>query len=66
MSDGRKITLKLFREVMEAELQKIRDIVGEERYAGGNYKKASRLFDEIISNEELEEFLTLRAYEHLD
>jgi malate synthase len=66
LSDGRKVTLELFREILGEELQKIREIVGEERFAGGNYEKAARLFDEIISNEELEEFLTLRAYEHLD
>lgn len=65
LSDGRKVTLDLFREIMGEELKKIREIVGEERYAGGNYEKAARLFDEIISNEELEEFLTLRAYEYL-
>jgi len=47
-------------------VKKIREKVGEKRYASGNYEKAARLFDEIISNEELEEFLTLRAYEHLD
>jgi malate synthase len=66
LSDGRKVTLELFREILGEELKKIREIVGEERFAGGNYEKAARLFDEIISNEELEEFLTLRAYEHLD
>ena len=66
LSDGRHVTLELFREIMKEELQKIRNTVGEERYADGNYEKAARLFDEIISNEELEEFLTLRAYEHLD
>jgi malate synthase len=64
--DGRKVTLTLIREIMQEELQKIREKVGEKRYASGNYEKAARLFDEIISNEELEEFLTLRAYEHLD
>ena len=47
------------------ELKKIKETVGEERYAAGNYEKAAQLFDEIISNNELEEFLTLRAYEHL-
>ena len=66
LSDGRKVTLELFRKIMGEELQKIRETVGEERYTSGNYEKAARLFDEIISNEELEEFLTLRAYEHLD
>jgi malate synthase len=66
LSDGRKVTLELFREIMQDELQKIRTAVGEQRFADGNYEKAAKLFDEIISNTELEEFLTLRAYEHLD
>jgi malate synthase len=66
LADGRKVTLDMFREVMGEVLQRIKETVGEEQYALGNYDKAARLFDEIIANEELEEFLTLRAYEHLD
>ena len=66
LSDGRNVTLKMFREVMKEELQKIKLTVGEERYAAGNYEKATELFDKIVSNKELEEFLTLRAYEYLD
>jgi malate synthase len=66
LSDGRKVTLALFRDIMKEELQKIRKAVGEERYVNGNYEKAAGLFDEIIANEELEEFLTLRAYDHLN
>ena len=66
LSDGRKVTLELFRTIMEEELQKIRVTVGETNYTTGNYERAARLFDEIIANEELEEFLTLRAYENLD
>ncbi|MGD9175640.1 MAG: malate synthase A, partial [Desulfobacterales bacterium] len=66
LSDGRKVTLDLFREVMEEELQKIKKAIGKEHFASGNYELAARLFDDIIANEELEEFLTLRAYEHLD
>jgi malate synthase len=65
LTDGRKVTLDMFREVMGAELKKIKEAVGEERYARGNYEKAARLFDEIVANDELEEFLTLRAYEHI-
>lgn len=65
LTDGRKVTLELFRDIKQEELQKIRNTVGEERFAAGNYEKAATLFDEIISNTELEEFLTLRAYDHL-
>ena len=66
LSDGRKVTLELFRQVMEEELQKIKKAIGEERFASGNYELAARLFGDIIANEELEEFLTLRAYEYLE
>ena len=66
LSDGRKVTLELFRELMDEELKKIREAIGDERFAEGNFELAARLFDDIIANEELEEFLTLRAYEYLD
>lgn len=66
LSDGRKVTLDLFRQITKEELEKIRHEVGEARYANGKYELAARLFDEIIANDCLEEFLTLRAYEHLD
>ena len=66
LDDGRKVTLELFRSLMEEEMQKICKRVGDECYGEGKYNLASQLFDEIISNDELEEFLTLRAYEHLD
>jgi malate synthase len=66
LSDGRKVTLKMFRVVLGEELLKIKKAIGDERYSKGNYEKAARLFDEIISNEELEEFLTLKAYDYLD
>ena len=39
--------------------------MGEEKFETGGYRLASQLFDEIIFSSELEEFLTLRAYEHL-
>jgi malate synthase len=65
LTDGRKVTLELFRQIMGEELRKIKEGIGEERFANGNYEKAAGLFDDIIANEELEEFLTLRAYEHL-
>ncbi len=66
LNDGRKVTLELFREITAQELEKIRKEVGEERFANGKYDLAARLFDNIIANDELEEFLTLRAYDYLD
>ena len=66
LTDGRKVTLDLFHELLEDEIRKIRDEVGEDRWNAGRYELARELFDKITSNDELEEFLTLRAYQNLD
>jgi malate synthase len=65
LDDGRDIDADLFRTVMQEELRKIRELAGEARFETFNYELASELFDDIISNPELEEFLTLKAYDHL-
>lgn len=66
LNDGRKVTMELFRQIVAEELEKIRKEVGDARYMGSKYELAAHMFDEIIANDELEEFLTLRAYEQLD
>jgi malate synthase len=66
LADGRKVTLELFRQLMREELARIRSERGEARFAGGYFSEATRLFDELVANERLEEFLTLKAYELLD
>jgi hypothetical protein len=64
--DGRKVTLELFREVMAQEMEKINASIGDKQFARGRYALAAQLFDDIVTGDTLEEFLTLRAYEHLD
>ena len=66
LDDGRTITLALFRKIYAEELDRIADEVGPQRYKGGRFVLAAKLFQEIIEQDELEEFLTLRAYPHLD
>jgi malate synthase len=66
LADGRKITYDLFLGVMHEELEKIRRTLGDDHFTSNNYDLASRLFAEIADDDELEEFLTLRAYEHLE
>ena len=65
LADGREVTLALFHEMLAEELTRIRGIVGEEAWKSGTYELAGKLFDQITSNDDLEEFLTLRAYKHL-
>jgi malate synthase len=66
LEDGREITMDLVRLVMAQELDKIKADVGPNAFAAGNYEAAGRLFDEIIADDELAEFLTLKAYDYLD
>jgi malate synthase len=65
LSDERKITLSLFKEVLNEEMNKIRYEVGEERYSSGQYELAAKLFEEMIDSSEFPDFLTLPAYEKL-
>jgi malate synthase len=64
--DGRTVDRPLFRKMFAEEMSRIEDEVGQERFRGGRFDLAARLFQEIIEQTELEEFLTLRAYPHLD
>ncbi len=66
LSDGRKVTLPLARQLIREELDRIRTERGTERFEKGYFEQATRLFDELVANEQLEEFLTLKAYELLD
>ncbi len=66
LDDGRKITLDLFRTMLQAEMEKIHAEVGEPVFHQVKYEQAAALFDEIIAADSLAEFLTLKAYDHLE
>jgi malate synthase len=66
LEDGRKVTLELFRTILQEELEKIKSEVGAQHFQSVQYNLAAKLFEDIISADELEEFLTLRAYEYLN
>ena len=66
LEDGRKVTLPLVRQCIQQELERIRSERGKQRYEQGHFPEATRLFDELVAGERLEEFLTLKAYEILE
>lgn len=66
LTDGRDVTTELYRKLVPEELEKIKAIIGEERFSSGKFKLASNIFDQLITDKNLKEFLTLAAYEHLD
>ncbi|PKC52451.1 malate synthase, partial [Rhizophagus irregularis] len=56
--DGRKVTLELVLQIVEEELAKIKNAVGEQAYNSGKYRDAAELFKYLIEQEEFIEFLT--------
>jgi malate synthase len=66
LDDGRRVTKSLFRHLLAEELPKVRQYVGEEAWAAGNYSESAALFEKITSDDKYVEFLTLPAYELID
>ncbi len=66
LNDGRKITKPLFQKMFAEEMSRVEDEVGQRRFRSGEFELAARLFQEIVEQPQLEEFLTLRAYPYLD
>ncbi len=66
LADGRLVSAELVRTTISEELAKIREVLGADRFAGGRFELASRIFDQIITEPEFTEFMTLVAYDHID
>jgi malate synthase len=65
LDDGRKITVELFRTMMDEELAKIRADIGPESYDNGKFPLARTIFDQVTTSPTFVEFLTLPAYDYL-
>jgi malate synthase len=65
LADGRPVTIELARSYTVEELDKIRRTVGAEAFSAGRYDMASQIFDQLISADEMQEFLTAPSYEQL-
>jgi malate synthase len=61
LDDGRKVTVGLFRSLLEEELGKVKASMSE-----GKYDEAARLFERITADDQYVEFLTLPAYRLID
>ena len=65
LDDGQTIDEGLVKKMLGEELALIRHRVGARRYAAGRFELAADLFLQFITADELDDFLTLAAYEHL-
>ncbi len=66
LEDGRAIDAPLVRRALEQEMAALRSEIGPERYASGRFEEARCLFEDLVTREELEEFLTLAAQDRLE
>ena len=65
LADDRDVTADLYAKLVAEELDDIKALVGEENYRTGKFELASRLFDQLVKDDNFSEFLTLSAYDHL-
>ena len=66
LEDGRTVDAALLRTVTDGEMKRIETEVGPDRFRAGRFPEARQLFERLSTQERLEEFLTLPAYEILD
>ncbi len=65
LEDGRSLDKKLYQEIFEDEINKIKREVGTEKLAETKFQLAFDLFNELVISEDFEEFLTLPAYQYI-
>jgi malate synthase len=65
LKEGPTVTSDLVRELIPAELEHIRSVVGSARYDSGKFSLAAELFQQLVTSPSLPEFLTLAAYQYL-
>jgi malate synthase len=65
LDDGRVVTRALVEQCISEEYERVRGEVGAARFERGNFPAARALFERVALSEQLEEFLTLPAYETL-
>lgn len=65
LQSGEIFTKDLLQLLITDELLKIKEYVGEDRFTNGKFELAEKLFTEMTLNEELEDFLTTKAYQYI-
>ncbi|HEX2478039.1 MAG TPA: malate synthase A [Geminicoccaceae bacterium] len=65
LEGGPTIDDALVERLLEEELTRIRETVGEQRYADGRFAEAAALLRDLVLADEFTEFLTLPAYERV-
>ena len=65
LDNGKIVDKKLFKQYLEEELLNVKNEVGIEKFENGKFNLAKSIFEEITLSDNVEEFLTTKAYEEL-
>jgi malate synthase len=65
LDTGRVVTRPLVAQLVGEELGRVRGEVGAERFDRGQFDEARAVFEDVATSDELQDFLTLPAYETL-
>jgi malate synthase len=65
LSGGKTVTRELFRALLDEEVDSIRTRIGQEAFQASQFKRSISLFDDVVTADEFQDFLTLSAYEEL-
>jgi malate synthase len=66
LDEGRNITYELFKELLQEEMDKIREQAGDAAFENGHYRRAAQLLDEITEQDVFTPFLTSVAYADIE
>lgn len=62
---GKEITIDTYGKMMQEELVKIKESIGEIRFSKGKFKQAEEIMNRIVADKTFTDFLTLPAYEYI-
>jgi malate synthase len=65
LDDGRQVTTELFHQMLAEELEKIKTEIGTQLYSTRCFQPAAKILDELVTDEQFVDFLTLPAYHYL-
>jgi Malate synthase len=65
LNDGRAISRELVVRTMHEELEKLKEMLGADRFQKGKFELASQLFEQMMTSANFDEFLTLAAYQYV-
>jgi len=66
LSDGRKVTVELFRQILGEESTRLHASLGAVAFEAGRFTAAAKLLDDITTAPQFATFLTLAAYRELE